>query len=437
MSTTQALIKLIRGRTHTKADLDAAALFVLDTLATAYAGSATATGQKFVDWAGGSNGGLHRDVLLMGALAHITETDDLHRASVSHPACVVIPVALALGEATHASGERILRAILEGYEAMCRVGAALGPAHYRVWHNTATAGPFGSAMTAARLLDLDDEQTLHALGNAGTQSSGFWEFMQTGAMSKHLHAGRAAEAGLLAAELARSGITGAPAILEGEKGLFAAMCPDPVPSAVLAAPDGEWQLRRSSIKPWPSCRHTHPIIDCALSLHHLIDAQSLREIHIETYQAAVNVCDRPLPDSEYQAKFSLYHCAAIALLDGAVGLDSFDDSARARTADLRAVTSVEVGQPFAENYPGAWGSALRVVDRHGNSERAERLDCYGDPESPIDTAGMRTKARGLLSHAGVDDDSATTLCERILQLPDAAGQIGLFSDFLDATRAVR
>ena len=93
---------------------------------------------------------------------------------------------------------------------------AVGSDHYKVWHNTETCGPFGSAMTAATLLDLTDKQTMFALGNAGTQSAGLWEFLATGAMSKHLHAGRAAEAGLLAAELAALNFSGPPAILEGK-----------------------------------------------------------------------------------------------------------------------------------------------------------------------------------------------------------------------------
>ena len=120
-------------------------------------------------------------------------------------------------------------------------------------------------MTAATLLRLTDEETVHALGNAGTQSAGLWEFLNTGAMSKHLHAGRGAEAGIVSAQLAQLGFTGPPAILEGPQGLFAGACPDPDPAAVLRDPDEPWQVHQTSIKPWPSCRHTHPVIDAAIS----------------------------------------------------------------------------------------------------------------------------------------------------------------------------
>ncbi|MEM7563207.1 MAG: isocitrate/isopropylmalate family dehydrogenase, partial [Pseudomonadota bacterium] len=112
-----------------------------------------------------------------------------------------------------------------------------------------TRGPVGAAMCAATILGLNENQTVDALGNAGTQASGLWEFLATGTMSKHLHAGRAAESGMMAAELALAGFSGPDTILEGEKGLYAGACPDPDPSAVLANPDAEWQLLQTSIKP--------------------------------------------------------------------------------------------------------------------------------------------------------------------------------------------
>ncbi|MEM7563261.1 MAG: MmgE/PrpD family protein, partial [Pseudomonadota bacterium] len=345
MSLTQDLISLIRNKPVTPSDLKQAAIFTLDAVAAAYAGSNTVVGEILKKWSRNQDLDLKRQALLMGALTHITETDDLHRASVTHPGCVVVPAVLALGEKTGANGLQMLTAILHGFEAMCRIGSAVGPAHYRIWHNTATCGPFGSAMAAATLLGLDEKQTRDALGNAGTQSSGFWQFMENGDMSKHLHAGRAAESGLLSADMALYGLTGPAKILEGSKGFFAGTCDDPAPENILAKPEDPWQLTLTSIKPWPSCRHTHAIIDCALELFSLLEGESAESVSVLTYQAALDVCDNPTPDSEYQAKFSLYHCAAIALMDGRVGLDSFTPEARERCADLRDATKVEAQDP--------------------------------------------------------------------------------------------
>jgi len=430
MSLTQELITLIRSKPVSDQDLQQAALFTLDAIACAYAGSATGVGQILRSWATQTDMDNKRKALLMGALTHITETDDLHRASVSHPGCVVVPAVLSLGEKLGADAEQMLRAILHGFEAMCRIGAAVGPAHYRVWHNTATCGPFGSAMAAASLLGLSAQQTLDALGNAGTQSSGFWQFMETGAMSKHLHAGRACESGMLAAELAVFGFTGSPEILEGRKGFFTAMCNDPDPGRILDDPNSAWQLCLTSIKPWPSCRHTHPIIDCALEIHQMLDNNQVRKIDIKTYQAALDVCDCPAPESEYQAKSSLYHTAAIAVLDGVVGLDSFDANARQRSERLRRETTVTVVDPYASSYPVSWGAEVTVVTGSGASFKISRKDCKGDPELALNDDEMRSKAMGLLQYGGLDESRADELCNAVLAMPSSKHSVSLLSDFM-------
>jgi 2-methylcitrate dehydratase PrpD len=432
VSLTSSLIELIRNKPISHDNLESAALFTLDALATAYAGSATPTGAKLIAWAKNTHPDRKHQALLMGALTHITETDDLHRASVTHPGCVVVPAALSLGEQTGASAEKVLTAILHGFEAMCRIGAAVGPTHYKVWHNTATCGPYGSAMAAATLLDLDLEQTINALGNAGTQSSGFWQFMETGAMSKHLHAGRACEAGLLAAELAAFGFTGSPEILEGEKGMFAGMCVDPIPEAILANPDDPWQLPLTSIKPWPSCRHTHPAIDCALEISARLNGSKIQSVEVSTYQAALDVCDRPEPENEYQAKFSLYHCVAIALQDGEVKLDSFTEQARSQTADLRQTTRLQIAEPFASRYPQSWGSGVGVTTVDGETLAVERKDCKGDPELALNETEMRTKAMDLLQYGGLSEAEATDRCDTVLSLPDSSVSARLFSQFIES-----
>jgi 2-methylcitrate dehydratase PrpD len=431
MSLTQDLIALIRSKPVGDDDLQQAALFSLDALACAYAGCNTPVGEILRRWAGADDLDWRRKAWLMGALTHITETDDLHRASVTHPGCVVVSAVLALGEKLGATPRQMLIAILQGFEAMCRIGAAVGPAHYRIWHNTATCGPFGSAMAAAALLELDAAQTLDALGNAGTQSSGFWQFMETGAMSKHLHAGRACESGLLAAELAAFGFTGSPQILEGRKGFFAGMCDDPAPARILEQSDAPWQLRLTSIKPWPSCRHTHPVIDCALEIHGMLDGETVERVEIRTYQAALDVCDNPQPDSEYQAKFSLYHTAAIALLDGAVGLDSFDAAARQRSAKLRAQVQVTAAEPYASAYPIAWGAEVTATTASGARFKVSRKHCKGDPELALDAGEMRDKAMGLLRHGGLDDNAAARVCDTLLALPKSEVADSIFSAFID------
>lgn len=414
---TQQLTELVTARPVTAADLEWAALFTLDALANTLAGRASEPGAILLRWAGETAAtDAARRAFLLGALTHILETDDLHRSSVVHPGCVVVPAAWTVAVREGVRGHAFLKAVLWGFEAATRVGMAVGPAHYRLWHNTATCGPYGSALAAAALLRLDASATVHALGNAGTQSSGLWQFLETGAMTKHLHAGRAAEAGVLAADLARFGFTGPPAILEGAKGFFAAACPDADPDAVWRDPDGPWQLLKTSIKPWPSCRHTHPAIDAAQELRQRIVAGTVEQVEVETYPAALDVCDRPTPQSDYEAKFSLQHCVAAALTRDTVDFAAFAAPARAELAELWGRVTLRAAEPYRSAYPQAWGSAVTVTVRSGERLTARRTHAKGDPEAPLSPIEIIAKARILMTHGGVHEPDR--LIDALLALSD-------------------
>ncbi len=391
---TQGLAELIMAKPVTAGDLEQAALLTLDALANALAGRATEPGAILLRWAGASaSADAARRAFLLGALTHILETDDLHRASVVHPGCVVVPAAWAVAVREGIRGHAMLNAVLWGFEAATRVGMAVGPSHYRIWHNTATCGPYGSAMATAALLGLDFAAAVHALGNAGAQSAGLWQFLETGAMTKHLHAGRAAEAGVLAAELAHFGFTGPPAILEGVKGWFTASCPDADPEAVLRAPDDPWQLLQTSVKPWPSCRHTHPAIDAAQELRQRIVAGTIEQVEVDVYPAALEVCNRPAPQTDYEAKFSLQHCVAAAL-----ARETAAQSRRGRL-DLLVRTAVRPAgrtgrrQRRAVRRADARGPPGRRRTFGPDADRDSRLGGGSRPGRQHHAAGGRTEQR--------------------------------------------
>ncbi len=414
---TQRLTELITAKPITPPDLEHAALLVLDAMANALAGRASTPGAILLRWAeAAAPADAARRAFLLGALTHILETDDLHRASVVHPGCVVVPAAWAVAAREGIRGHAMLRAVLWGFEAATRVGMAVGPSHYRLWHNTATCGPYGSAMATAALLHLDAPATVHALGNAGAQSAGLWQFLEAGAMTKHLHAGRAAEAGVLATDLARYGFTGPSTMLEGAKGWFAATCPDPDPEAITRDPDGPWQLLLTSVKPWPSCRHTHPAMDAAQELRRRVVAGTVEKVAVETYAAALDVCDRPSPQSDYEAKFSLQHCVAAALYRETVDFAAFTEPARAELAELRERVTVQAAEPYISAYPKAWGSAVTVTVRGGERLTVRRTHAKGDPEAPLTPIELIAKARMLMVHGGVGKPDR--LIDAILALSD-------------------
>lgn len=425
------LCRLIQTKNIDSTDLDAAALFLLDTIAAGFAGTRTAQGRKFLSWMKNCRTmpDCGRIAMLWGALCHILETDDLHRRSLVHPGCAVVPAVIALGGGM--PGKKALTALLFGYEAATRVGIAAGPEHYRFWHNTATFGPFGSAMAASCLLDLSENQIVDALGNAGTQSAGLWEFLETGAESKHLHAGRAAEAGVVAAELASLGLSGAPRILEGERGLIAATCPGGNASIALEREADPWQIHETSIKPWPSCRHTHAAIDLGCRAHAEIDWRSITSVTVTSYKDALALCDRVEPHTAYEAKFSLQHTVAAALADGEVTFESFEAAALDRLRRLAARVHLTSGEPFQSAYPAQWGAKLMIAAEKGEQRIFETRVTRGDPEAKISRDDLLRKVCMLLNFARYP--SADRLIDSILampnggEMPDLRGSI-LLSD---------
>lgn len=426
-SLTGCLTDLIADKPVTEADLEQAALFVLDTLSCAIGARLSKPAKMLAKVAPLKMDDVDKSSFYLGGVAHILEMDDLHRGSVTHPGSVVIPAAWAYAHQQDMGGRRFLKAILAGYEACTRIGMAVGQEHYRVWHNTATCGPFGSAMAVASLADLTPEQTIWALGNAGTQSAGLWEFLADGAMSKHLHTARGAQAGLMAARLAKEGFTGPSRILEGERGFFKGLCPDPNPDAILRDPAAPWQLVQTSIKPWPCCRHVHPTIDAALALHAELDGRAIAKIDVGTYRAALDVCDRPDPTDHYGARFSLQHSVAIALASGKVDAVSFEADARDSVKDLRRLVSLRVDGQVDAAYPDSWGTVVAVETVDGQHLHAARRDCKGDPGNPVSAPELVEKALDLMANADIPERPARRLIKAVEQLIDdlPVRQLGL------------
>src|SRR5215470_8578177 len=208
-----------------------------------------------------------------GVASHILELDDIHRGSTVHAAAPIVPAALAVAEREHADGHAFLAAVVLGYEAAFRIGEAVNPSHYYFFHPTGTVATFGAAAAAGSLLGLNVNQMVDALGSAGTQAAALWEFNADGAMSKHLHPGKAAMNGILAADLARVGFTGATRILEGQRGFLKAMTGGPERSAPhydeSRITDGlgtRWKIGENSYKLHACCAHTHTAVDGVLEV---------------------------------------------------------------------------------------------------------------------------------------------------------------------------
>jgi len=152
----------------------------------------------------------------------------------------------------------------------------------------------------------------------------------------------------------------------------------------------------------------------------VINGREVHSVNVEAYQAALDVCNRPVPTSEYEAKFSLHHCVAAALGLPKVDFDAFGDVARQQLADLRAKISVAATEPWVSAYPGAWGSQVSVSLADGDTLTAKRSFAKGDPELPLTDAEMISKAEMLLAYAGLDGDEAGQLVSQIMGMSDVS-----------------
>jgi 2-methylcitrate dehydratase PrpD len=332
--------------------------------------------------------------LANGVASHILELDDVHKGSTLHPAAPIIPAALAVAEREHSSGENFLLAVVLGYEAALRIGEAINPSHYRFWHPTGTAATFGAAVAAGSLLHLSADQMLMALGTAGTQAAGLWEFNADGAMSKHLHPGKAAFNGVLSADLAREGFTGASRILEGERGFFRAMSSSWNGERITDGLGSCWKITENCYKLHSCCGHTHTAIDMALE----IAKTNVTGIHIQTYAAGYEIVKEMQPRTPYQAQFSIAYCVAAALLDGAVGLAQFTPERLCdpRITALLARTRVTVDPELTAKYPAAWPVRLSVTLDDGTVIHKTSDFPRGNPETPVPTAVLEQKFLALL-----------------------------------------
>ncbi|WP_337995423.1 MmgE/PrpD family protein [Oleispirillum naphthae] len=367
--------------------------------------------------------------LLNGAASHALDMDDLHNASIIHLGTVVAPAALAVAERDRLSGRELIAAIVAGYEAGARVGEAVNPGSYFFWHTTGTAGTFGAAAAAARLLKLDAAATVSCFGSAGTQAAGLWEFLIDGAMSKSLHAGKAAMNGILAADLAKAGFTAARQILEGEKGFCRAMTAEPDLAKLTEGLGERYEIDENGFKAYTCCRHCHAAINAAqiLRIEEEISPADVAAITVKTNRVAAALVDNPAPKTAYGHKFSLQYCTAAAVTHGRVGLAEFSEAAVAEpeTRRLMAATQVVVDAALDAEYardPKKWSAEVAIETRGG--KRFSRFVPYpkGDPQNPLSYAETEEKFRGVATPVLGGERTARLLavCAGLERVPDIA-----------------
>lgn len=286
--------------------------------------------------------------LLNGIASHVFDFDDTHLKTIIHPAGPIASAILSLAQLKPVSGRDFLHAFILGVEVECRIGNAVYPAHYDIgWHITGTAGVFGAAAAAGRLLGLTEQQMTWALGIAGTQSSGFREMF--GTMCKSFHPGRAAQNGLLSAFLAQRDFTSSNRVLEAPRGFAHVMSTQRNFDEITKGLGDSFEIALNTYKPFACGIVIHPIIDGCIQLRNEfgLKAAEIQQIDLEVDPLVLELTGKKTPQVGLEGKFSVYHSAAVAIIDGRAGEEEYSDS-RVHDCEVVALRD-KVGATASEN----------------------------------------------------------------------------------------
>lgn len=391
---------------------------LLDTMASILAGStarAVKSVAKYAELMGPATGSSEDYVnrrltsplfaaMVNAASAHVVEQDDVHNGSVFHPAAVIFPPAIAVAQAIGASGEELMTASVAGYEAGIRIGEFLGRSHYKIFHTTGTAGTVAAAVAVGRLLKLNPEQMLNAIGSGGTQAAGLWEFLRDAADSKQLHTAHAAASGLTAAYLAQDGFTGARRILEGLQGMAAGMSTDADPAKLVDRLGSRWALAETSFKYHASCRHTHPAADALqyVMREHGLKASDIASVVTHVHQGAIDVLGPVVdPQTVHQSKFSMGTVLALIALRNSADLAGFDAALNnAEVAIFRDRVTMALDEEVDTAYPQRWIGKVTVTTNDGRVLSGRVDEPKGDPGNTLSRAEIEEKSLRLGTYLG-------------------------------------
>lgn len=346
--------------------------------------------------------------LANGSSAHSLEMDDVNNEASLHPGVAIFPAAFAAAELTGADGKRFIEGVVVGYEVMVRLGKALNPAkHYaRGFHPTGTCGAFGAAAAVSKILNLNGEQMISALGIAGSQAAGSMEFLANGVWTKRFHPGWAAHNGILAAFLAQKGFKGPSSIIEGRFGFLHSYSDDSDLNKVLANFRQPFEIVKTSIKPHACCRYEHGPIDGILKImkENNLKAEEVAEVTLGILKAAFPIVVEPKeskynPKTVVDAQFSMPFGAAVAILYGKASLNEHipENITSTKIKEIMSLVSCVEDPELDKVYPKQWPASVKVVTKDGRIFSTKVDYPKGDPENPLSWEELLDKFNELSS----------------------------------------
>ena len=359
-----------------------------------------------------------RAALINAVASHTVEFDDIYKDGGYHPGSPTISAALALAQEIGAPLEDLHRSIIGGYEVGCRIALAIQPSHYRYWHTTSTVGTIGAAVAGAMLLGCDAAQIGHAIALASSFTGGHQQNLQGEGMAKAMHPGHAADAGLLAAQSAKAGVTGSSGSLDAKNGFAAATSESTGNWDAALDGMGDWTpITRMTVKAHGCCGHIFPALDglSLLQAREGFESEDVERIEVAGYSATYQMCNRPEATSAQDARFSLHYCLAAQMVLGGVRLAAFapQNLEHPQIRELMRRVSVQEDPELAAAYPLRRMAKLRVVLRDGREFSHFQQSRKGDPENPFSDDELIAKYEELASEV-LSPNEIRTLRDTIL-----------------------
>lgn len=412
--------------------IDQTKTILLDTLGGALAGCNTQAGQILVSFVSlvsvtsectiiGTRlkAAPDHSALANGVMAYSLSLNDIHRKSQSHIAVCVIPAVLAIGEYVNARGEELIASIVAGYEVMARVGTSISPSHrQKGFQPTATCGCFGAAAAAGRLLQLNPERLSWAMGIAGSQAAGLYEFLHDGSMTMIFHAGEAARNGVTAALFSKLGFTGPTTILEGSEGFCQAVSDQWDAELLIQNLGKEYEILNVEMKPYCACRLTHSGIDAVLEIlrqNKNFSVKRIEQIKVGLgYPWAVNNLNNPTPKTPVAARMSYQMNLAVTLQTKCPPLRELTEDIYRKAEFTEFSKKISL---FHDPSLPQLGAKLEILLKGGETYSARVEVPKGDPHNPLSTNELHEKFHRLVDNV-IGRNKADDLEQMIDDLPN-------------------
>ncbi|OGO01913.1 MAG: hypothetical protein A2Y90_06000 [Chloroflexi bacterium RBG_13_52_12] len=454
-----AIIEFVKSFTGTRYEnIPAAAVEsvkkeILDSLATALGGSSKAGVGELVDMVREWGGSKQSTVIaygikcpapnaaqVNGTMIHALDYDDGHQVALVHIGCVTVSTAFAVAERMgKVSGKELITAIALGGDFMARLGLASRPGSSALasgWHPTTLFGFLGSAAITGRIIGLDEEKMINALGLAYHQCGGAGSGVADGALAKRMGPGLAAKAGITSALMAERGITGDRDPLEGRTGLFKTYMGGDYDPRILTADLGKrFEVENIGDKPYPCCGLTHACIDAALALKtkHDIAIDRIKDITVYGGQSVYGLSQPPeikkAPRTIIDAQFSVPYVVAVALVQGKVTVDDFTDAAIKRPEILEVAKMIDTRLEESMSRHGVGPGGVTITLKDGTEYTEEVENCLGSVERPMSFEDITRKFREC-APSSIKPPKKDTI-EKVIET------VGRLEKLSDATEIIR